>query len=215
MKGTNPASGLSYYQEQWRTASPDEDMALAARSRTGDVDAFEQLVAKHQKRMLNIAYRMINDYDDACEVVQDAFVAAWKNIAAFRGEAKFTTWMTSITLNHARNRLKQIAAHAKTIAGSLDDPIATEEGQLKFEPASSGPSVLDKLESQDIRDRVRKCIDALEPEFREVIILRDLQDFTYEEIAVAVKAREGTIKSRLFRAREAVKECLKKALEML
>ena len=213
MKGTNPASGLSYYQEQRRTASPDEDMALAARSRNGDLDAFEQLVAKHQKRMLNIAYRMINDYDDACEVVQDAFVAAWKNIATFRGvEAKFTTWMTSITLNHARNRLKQIASHAKTIAGSLDDPIATEEGQLKFEPASSGPSVLDKLESRDIQDRVRKCIDALEPEFREVIILRDLQDFTYEEIAAAVKAREGTIKSRLFRAREAVKECLKKAL---
>jgi RNA polymerase sigma-70 factor (ECF subfamily) len=165
--------------------------------------------------MLNIAFRLIGDYEEACEAVQDAFVAAYKNLNSFRGDAKFSTWLTTITLNHARNRLKQVRSRRLHIAASLDEPVATEDGELRLDPACREPSALDVLEARDTRLKVRGCIDALEPEYREVIILRDLQDLSYEEIAAAVKVREGTVKSRLFRAREAVKECLKRALGIL
>lgn len=190
----------------------DSDGELVALSREGDLDAFEQLIAKHQKRMLNIACRLIGDYDEACEAVQDAFVSAYKNIKTFRGEAKFSTWLTTVTLNHAKNRLKQIRSRRMHIAYSMDERMETDDGDMALELPSMDPSALQKIEAEDIRSRVRDCIDALEPEYREVIILRDLQDFSYEEMGAALKARQGTVKSRLFRAREAVKDCLKRAL---
>ena len=77
-------------------------------SQQGDLSAFEALVAKYQKRMLNIAFRIIGEYDDACEVAQDAFVSAYRNLNGFRAEAKFSTWLTAITVNLSKNRLKRV-----------------------------------------------------------------------------------------------------------
>jgi RNA polymerase sigma-70 factor (ECF subfamily) len=162
--------------------------------------------------MLNVAYRLTDDYDEACEVVQDAFVSAYKNIKTFRGQAKFTTWLTAITVNLSKNRLKQMRSRQGHIAFSLDDPVQTDEGLMTIDPPSKEPSVLSVLEKRDFRDRVQECIKALDPAFREVLVLRDMQDFSYEEIGSMLKAREGTVKSRLFRAREAIKDCLKKAV---
>jgi RNA polymerase sigma-70 factor (ECF subfamily) len=203
---TNLAAQLSHTKEE-----PDNDAPFVARVQQGDVDAFEHLIGKHQKRMLNIAVRLLGDYDEACECVQDSFVAAFRNIGHFRGEAKFSTWLTTITLNHARNRLKQLKSRAGRIAYSLDAGVKNEGGQIRSDPPSQVPSVLDRLEDRDVQTRVRDCIQALDLDYREVIILRDLQDFSYGEIGSSLGIREGTVKSRLFRAREAVKDCLKKA----
>ncbi len=159
--------------------------------------------------MLNIAYRLIGDYDDACEVVQDAFVSAHKNIRMFRGDAKFTTWLTSITLNLSKNRLKQVRSRQGHEAFSLNDPIQTDDGTMTMDPPSKDPSVLEIMEMRDVQTRVRDCIKALDTDFREVLILRDMQEFSYEEIGSMLKVREGTVKSRLFRARDMVKDCLK------
>ncbi len=208
---TNPADGLSYNKEEQAQAT-DDDSALVGKCRNGDLDAFEQLVTKHQKKMFNISYRMLGDYAEACEVVQDSFFAAWKNIRDFRGEAKFSTWLTTVTLNQAKNRLKQMRSRNNRIILSLDEPVETADGSMMIDSPSPGPSQLERLEAGDVRSKVRECIDALEPEYREVIILRDLQDLSYEEIGWALKVRSGTVKSRLFRARDSVKECLKKAL---
>ena len=161
--------------------------------------------------MLNVAYRLIGDYDDACEVVQDAFVSAYKNIKTFRGDAKFTTWLTTITVNLSKNRLKQMRSRQGHEAYSLDDQIQTDDGRMTIDPPSKEPSVLDRMETRDIRTRVQDCIKALDPDFREVLVLRDMQEFSYEEIGSMLKVREGTVKSRLFRARDMVKDCLKKA----
>jgi RNA polymerase sigma-70 factor (ECF subfamily) len=211
-KETNSEAGLSYNEEKNGLSIPDADAVLVARTQQGGLDAFERLVVKHQKRMLNIAFRLIGDYDEACEAVQDAFVSAYKNIKTFRGEAKFSTWLTTITLNHARNRLKQVGARQSRVAFSLDDPVQTNDGEMSRDLPSNEPSPLDRLENHDIRNNVKGCIEALDPEFREVIVLRDVQDFSYDEIGSILKIREGTVKSRLFRAREAVKDCLKKAM---
>jgi RNA polymerase sigma-70 factor (ECF subfamily) len=203
---------MSHISEVKDAAAPDADAALVASSQKGDLAAFESLVVKHQRRMLNIAYRLTGDYDEACEAVQDAFVSAYNNIKAFRGEAKFTTWLTAITVNQSKTRLKQMISRQGHLSGSLDDPLWLGEGELTRDPPSNEPSVLDQLEKQDVQCRVQDCIKALEPEFREVIVLRDLQDFSYDEIGEMLNVREGTVKSRLFRARAAVKDCLKKAM---
>ncbi len=190
--------------------APDEDAGLVASSQKGDLNAFEALVQKHQKRMLNIAYRLLDNYEDACEIVQDAFVSAYRNITAFRGESRFTTWLTSITVNLSKNRLKQMRSRRGHEALSIDEPLQTDDGRMTIDPPANEPSVLDQLEKRDVRNRVQDCIKALDPDFREVLVLRDMQDFSYEEIGSMLRMREGTVKSRLFRAREMVKDCLKR-----
>jgi len=193
-------------------AAADDDLDRVAAAQDGDLDAFEYLVRKHQKRMLNIAFRITGDEDDAVEVVQDAFVSAHRHLKGFRKEAKFSTWLTSITVNLSRNRLKQTAARRARVPVSLDAPIPVGDGDLLPDPPSREPSVLDRLARQDVSTAVRNCIGALEQEFREVIVLRDMQELAYEEVAAALQLAIGTVKSRLFRAREAVRECLKRTL---
>lgn len=194
---------------RWNEESDDGELVAAFRA--GDIDAFEVLVRRHQKAMLNVAYRMLGNYDEACEVAQDAFVAAYKGLANFRGEARFTTWLTTITLNQARNRIEHLASRRRHEAYSLDSPRRGPEGDEDPppEPPADAPSALDLLEEQAIRKRVERCIDSLPPDFREVLVLRDLRDHSYEEIGAMLNVREGTVKSRLFRAREGVKDCLK------
>jgi len=191
---------------RWNEESDDGELVAAFRA--GDVDAFECLVRRHQKAMLNVAYRMLGNYEEACEVAQDAFVAAYKGLANFRGEARFTTWLTTITLNQARNRLEHLASRRRLEAYSLDAPAPGSDGDPPQDPPSRAPSALDLMEEQAIRKRVEKCIESLPQDFREVLVLRDLRDHTYEEIGAMLKVREGTVKSRLFRAREGVKDCL-------
>lgn len=193
----------------------DADAALVAAARQGDLSAFEALVGRHQKRMLNIAFRIIGEYDDACEVTQDAFVSAHRNLKSFRQEAKFSTWLTAITVNLSKNRLKRLKVHRARVPYSLDAPLRTDEGEVLPDPPSREPLVLDRLETQDTQKKVRDCIQALDPDFREALVLRDMQDLSYEEIGDIIKAAVGTVKSRIFRAREAVKECLKKVMGTL
>jgi RNA polymerase sigma-70 factor, ECF subfamily len=190
----------------------DADAALVALSQQGDLSAFEALVAKYQKRMLNIAFRFLGDYDDASEVVQDAFVSAYRNLRGFRAESKFSTWLTAITMNLSRNRLKRIKLHQARVPVSLDAPIQTASGEIMPDPPSGEPSVLDRMEKRDVQVKVQDCIKALESDFREVLVLRDMEDFSYEEIGGMLKVATGTVKSRLFRARESVKDCLKKSM---
>jgi RNA polymerase sigma-70 factor (ECF subfamily) len=189
----------------------DEDVALVASWRRGDLSAFEQLMCKHQKRLLNLAFRITGVYEDACEVTQDTFLAAFRSIDSFRGEARFSTWLTSIAVNLSRNRLQQTQSRMHNVAYSLDDPLPGEHSMVHERP-SSAPSALERLERLDLHQRLQGCIRALSAEFREAIVLRDLQDFSYGEICAIIKVREGTVKSRLFRAREMVKDCLKRAV---
>jgi RNA polymerase sigma-70 factor (ECF subfamily) len=189
----------------------DEDAVLVTSWRRGDISSFEALVGRHQKTMLNIAFRVIGDYDDACEVVQDVFLAAYRGIDSFRGASRFSTWLASITINLSRNRLQQVQSRRRNYA-----PLAPATAGLPSDPVhelpSSAPSVLEQLERLELHEKLQGCIRTLAAEFRETIVLRDLQDFSYDEICAILKVRQGTVKSRLFRAREMVKDCLKRAV---
>lgn len=187
------------------------DEELVAACRKGDMAAFETLVRRHQQAMLNIAFRIIGDYDEACEATQDAFIAAYRGLASFRGTARFTTWLTAITVNQSRTSLARLASRRRNETVSPDPPRGDGESLPAADPPSSAPTALELLEAREVQRQVRECIAALPLDSREVLVLRDLQEYTYEEIGEVLKVREGTVKSRLFRAREAVKECLKRA----
>lgn len=190
----------------------DEDYKFVSLCKKGDVDAFEVLVKKHQKKMLNIAYRMIGSYEEACEIVQDSFVSAYKAIKDFEGRAKFSTWLYTIVMNLSRNRLKQLKTQIYHEQFSIDDPVLTDNGNIKAESVSNEPSILEQLEKKEFQQKVQGCINSLDDEFKEVLILRDIQGFSYDEISKMLKIADGTVKSRLFRSREALKICLKKVI---
>ncbi len=190
----------------------DEDTPEVSSCQKGDVASFERLVRKYEKKMFNIAFRITENYEDACEIVQDAFVAAYRGIDNFRGVAKFSTWLTAITINGARNRLKQIRGRREFEKFSLENPFPKAEGGMALDRPASDPPVDELLERRDVQSKVRDCLNLLEPDFKEVLVLRDLQDCSYEEISAILKVQMGTVKSRLFRAREAVKDCLKRTM---
>jgi len=190
----------------------DEDVKAVLLCQKGDTDAFEVLVERHQKRMLNVAYRMLGDYEEACDVVQDAFLAAYRAIGSFRREARFSTWFYGIVVNHARNRIKQAQGRLRHETRSIDDPVEFKERSLQREVPDCGESAVEQLEKKEIEARVQECIRTLETEYREVLVLRDIQGFSYDEIGELLKLPDGTVKSRLFRARAAMKDCLVKVL---
>jgi len=208
--GTNTTIAVSN-KTKGAFSKPDEDLELVSACQAGDDDAFERLVRKYQKRMLNIAYRMIGDYDDACETVQETFLSAYRSIRRFRKEAAFSTWLYGICVNHAKNRLKQSSCRSRYEAQSMDDPVETEDGSFgRREMPSDHLTALEEMERKEIQERVRECRNGLDDEYREVLVLRDIQGFSYDEVRDILGIPDETVKSRLFRARDALKASLKK-----
>jgi RNA polymerase sigma-70 factor (ECF subfamily) len=203
---------MSNRENDKRYYPQNDDNHYVALCQGGDTNAFQALVEKHQKKMLNTAYRITGDYEEACETVQEAFLSAFKAIKKFRGEATFSTWLTGITMNHARNRLKKMRSHSHHEGVSIDDPIETETGQIFYDHPTQEEPIIEQLEKKELQAKVQECIGTLDDEFREVLVLRDMQEFSYDEIHAILNIPEGTIKSRLFRAREALKNCLKKVI---
>lgn len=193
----------------------DEDSKWVSLCQKGDTDAFECLVKKHQKRVLNVAYRMIGDYEEACEVVQDAFLSCYKSIGKFRGDSSFSTWLYAIALNLSRNRRRQLKGRSLKEVLPFDGPSDRQDNRLPLDPPAPDPSALEQLEKKELQAQIEECLKGLDEEQREVIVLRDVQGFSYEEIRDILKTQEGTVKSRLFRARNSLKECLKKSIESL
>ncbi len=194
-----------------KAAEADEDIEYVRACQQGEVDAFEILVERHQKKMLNIAYRMLGNYDDACDVTQEAFVAAYKAIKKFKAEAKFSTWLYRIVINYAKNRLKQKKSKRghESIINEAEDGKADCASGL-HSAAHEQPDT--QMIQKEREAKVQMCIEKLDSEFKEVLVLRDIQGFSYEEICTILKIPEGTVKSRLSRARGALKDCLAKVI---
>jgi len=188
------------------------DEELVAACRRGDTSAFEGLVLRHQRMLFNVALRMTGCHEDAADITQDAFIAAWNKLGDFRGEARFSTWLTAIVVNLSRNRILQCRISEKRSAYSLNAPQPFGDEDMLPDPPGKTPSALELLEEAELRQMVQRCIGALDQVFREVLVLRDMQEMSYEEVGTALNLREGTVKSRLFRARDAIKDCLKRAM---
>jgi RNA polymerase sigma-70 factor (ECF subfamily) len=157
--------------------------------------------------MLNIAYRMTADYDDACDIVQASFLAAFRAIKKFKGESQFSTWLYRIVVNRTKNRLKQVQSLKQTPIDEFG-----EAGRALCQPCADEKGPDEQMVQQERDANVQYCISGLDNEYREVLVLRDIQGFSYEEIRDVLQIPDGTVKSRLSRARCALKDCLLKII---
>ncbi len=188
-----------------------EDIGLVERCQQGISEAFDELVLKYQKKVFNVAYRLLNNYDEANDIAQEVFVRVYKNIGGFRKESSIFTWLYRITVNLSMNRLKVLNRERKRL-DSLDDPISTEEGEVKKEISANGPLPLDMLVQKERSELIQKALTSLDDEFRTILVLRDIEGLSYEEIAQILKINVGTVKSRLHRGRMMLKDKLQGVL---
>jgi RNA polymerase sigma-70 factor (ECF subfamily) len=177
-----------------------DETALVAASKRGDQDAFAQLVQQHQRRVFNLVFRMLQEYEEADEVTQEAFLAAWQGLPSFRGDARFSTWLYRIAYNCA---LKQLEQRKRDKA--LQVAVASEQ---IIAHANSANQIDAELEAHTRSEIVREHLSHLPAKYRIVLVLRHLQDMTYEEMAEILTMPIGTIKTHLFRARNLLKERL-------
>ncbi len=187
-------------------AAPDarrQDAALLARLRRGDPDAFEHLVRLHQDRLYDFCVRMVGDREEAHDLVQEIFVSVHQNVRRFREDAKLSTWLFRITKNHCINRLKYLKRRGRGRSEEYDEASA-----LFSEGGGTVPGPDAALEAARERARVQWAISQLDPDARMLVALRDIEGLSYEEIIDITELPEGTVKSRLHRAREKLAEIL-------
>ena len=178
-----------------------DETALIERAQSGDLAAFDQLVLRHQQEVFAVALRMLGAHDEAQDVAQDAFVRAYRAIGTFRREAKLSTWLVSITMNLCRNRRRGWARRRRIIVASLDDPLDMEEGTVEQEVADPTPTPGQAAQHHERHQLLMGGLQQLDEAHRSVIVLRDIQGHSYEEIAQMLGCQVGTVKSRLHRAR--------------
>jgi RNA polymerase sigma-70 factor (ECF subfamily) len=189
----------------------DEDREAVEKCLRGDREAFDLLVEKYYKKIYNLAYRFVGDTEEASDLAQEIFTAAYKNLKKFRGDAKFSTWLFQIATNRGKNRFKYLKRRGYFASkGHNDDDDDRDSAQRAIPDYSMNPETM--LASKKIQRIVQQAIDDLDPDHKEIVILRDIEGFSYDEIAQMLNLPEGTTKSRLHRARMVVKEKLKKAL---
>jgi len=184
------------------------DRQLVARLQAGNERAFDELVARHQQRALNVAFQLLRDREDAMEVAQDAFVRIYRSIGEFRGECEFTTWLHQIVVNLARNRYRWWRRRGRTATVSIDDPVETANGAVEWQVEAKGnPPDAEAANAEFIHTLSEKLAE-LPAKFREVLVLRNVENMCYDEIATALGCSVGTVKSRIARAREALRESM-------
>ncbi len=164
----------------------------------GDVNAFETLVLSYEKNVYNLALRMVKNPEDASDMAQEAFIRAYNSLASFRGESKFYVWLYRIVSNVCLDFLRSRSRHP-TVSLSVENDEG-EETELDIPDESQSPEAL--LERRLTRDSVRRGLDALSEEYRQILLLREIQGLSYDEIAETLSMELGTVKSRIFRARK-------------
>ncbi|NQU12184.1 sigma-70 family RNA polymerase sigma factor [bacterium] len=182
------------------------DRELVTRLQAGDERAFNDLVRRHQQRAYNVAYQLLRDHEDATEVAQDALVRVYRGIERFRGDCAFTTWLHGIVVNLARNKHRWWKRRGRQATVSLDAPRSTLEGDQPREQAADTDGPDTATVQAELVEQIGRAMDRLPRKFREVLVLRNVEEMRYEEIAVALRCSVGTVKSRIARAREALRE---------
>jgi RNA polymerase sigma-70 factor (ECF subfamily) len=197
-----------------RSVKSEDEELLVDRCRQGDRESFAQLMRLHEKQIYNFTYRMLGNEEEAEDLTQDIFVAAFRGIRRFRGEAKFSTWLYRIALNQTRNRIKYLSrrdffAKQSRRAQYRDESLWENPEFL----ADGNPTPEQWTLTKSMATQVQECLNQLAPQTKQILVLRDVQGFSYEELGEMLSLNPGTVKSRLHRARAALQKCLADKLE--
>lgn len=176
----------------------EEELELVIRARSGDADAFEALLLEHQKKVYNLALRMVGSEEDAKDMAQEAFIRAYNSLDGFRGDSKFSVWLYRLTSNICIDFLRS-RGRRQTLSLTYGDE---EDGPEEYQIPDERFSPETQLERRELREAVNRGLATLSPEYREILLLREVSGLSYEEIARALNLEDGTVKSRLFRARK-------------
>jgi RNA polymerase sigma-70 factor, ECF subfamily len=187
----------------------DSDQQLVERVQAGDKAAFDLLVRKYQHRVLKLVGRFVSDAAEAEDVAQEAFLKAYRALASFRGESAFYTWLYRIAINTAKNALVSNRRRPVDFDLDLQDP----EQYDRHARLKEGDTPEGVLLTEEIRNVVERAMEQLPEDLRTAIVLRELEGLSYEEIAEAMDCPVGTVRSRIFRAREAIDRKLKPLLD--
>jgi RNA polymerase sigma-70 factor (ECF subfamily) len=188
------------------------ELDLVRRCQAGDTEAFDELVTRYRARVFGMIYNMVHSEQDAWDLAQDSFLKAWKSIGRFRGQSSFYTWIYRIVMNVTIDWLRK--KHVKSGGLEFDDAIQLTQ----IDPASKTlpkPEALPHkaMERDEIRDRIEKAIAQLSPEHRAVILMKEIDEMQYHEIAEALGCSIGTVMSRLFYARKKLQNLLRDVYE--
>ena len=188
--------------------SPKIQKEVIESCKAGNEKAFAEIVLHYQKKVFNIAYRMLGNFEEAKDLAQEVFISVFESIKDLKEEIKFDAWLTQITLNHCRNRWKYLKRRQYFNSESLDDPIETEDGNIPKAIVDPSDSPETLYEKKSIQEFIQRGLLELKEDQRELLVLRDLQGFSYGEMGELLGLPEGTIKSKLHRARMELKEVL-------
>lgn len=181
---------------------------LVRRLKQHDERAFREMVLTHQQQVYNIVFRMLNNTQEAEDLTQEVFVTVFKSIESFRGDSKFSTWLYRIAVNHCKNRFKYLSRRAYNATRSLDDVREREKSDVPLHGEVSRPDQV--YEGRRLEAAIQREIANLDEDHRVLIVLRDIQGLSYDEIGTITGLAAGTVKSRLHRARMALKDRLEK-----
>ena len=176
----------------------EQEAAIVRKVLGGDANAFETLVLEYEKNVYNIALRMTGNSEDAADMTQEAFIKAYNSLQSFRGDSKFSVWLYRIVSNVCLDFLRS-KNRRPTVSLSVEDDDG-EDAQLDVADESQSPELL--LDRKLTRESVRRGLDSLPPDYRQILLLREIQGLSYDEIAQALGLEVGTVKSRIFRARK-------------
>lgn len=184
------------------------DEELVKRIQSGDKTAFDVLVRKYQHKIVNLVFRYVHDHSIAMDLAQESFIKAWRGLATFRGESAFYTWLYRIAINTAKNHLVAEGRRPQGIGVDAQDAEQTMGDAMPSDIATPERELL----GEEIHGIVQRAIDNLPEDLRTAIVLREIENLSYEEIAEAMECPIGTVRSRIFRAREAINQELKPLL---
>jgi RNA polymerase sigma-70 factor (ECF subfamily) len=187
---------------------PVGDDELVRRAQRGNTAAFEELVRRYESRVYNITYRLLGNEDDAAEALQDTFIRAYRSISRFKFKSSFYTWLYRIATNVSLTKLRRRKTQ-DTI--SLDEPIRNTD-DLQFDIPDSHSTPEQVFEQKRLREKLQKAIDRLPAEYRTVVVMRDLQGLSNEEVSKTLGLSVPAVKSRLHRGRMALREQLARYL---
>lgn len=187
----------------------DNEVRLIKKCAKGDIDAFEELIGKYEKKAYNIAFKILKDPDDAMDISQEAFIKVFKSIKKFKFQSSFSTWLYRIVTNTCMDFLRK----NKVMVYSLDNPIQSDNGEIHREIEDKRNTTEDLFEKKMTKELVHKSIDKLDDIHKIVIILRDIEGFSYQEISEILDCTMGTVKSRINRARSTLKDIIIDGME--
>lgn len=182
----------------------ENEILIIQRVQAGDVNAFELLVREYEKNVYNLALRMVKNPDDASDMTQEAFIKAYNSLSSFRGDSKFSVWLYRIVSNVCLDYLRSVSRHPAVSLSVENDE--GEETELDIPDDSRSPEEL--LERKLTRESVRRGLEALPEDYRQILLLREIQGLSYDEISEILSLELGTVKSRIFRARKKLCEFL-------